>query len=118
MLSLHTIPICAVAIAAAIAADGTIAAEDASTTTVDGTVVLDGKPLIGRVLFHLKDGQFVGAKLDKEGRFKIDRVPPGEWAVTIEGKGVPAKYTSDEATSLRAQVIEGGNTFDFELASK
>jgi hypothetical protein len=93
------------------------AADEVKTTTIQGTVILNGKPLVGRILFHLDKGQFVGAKLDEDGRFTIDRVPPGEWQVTIEGKGVPESYASEKLSALKVKVAEGDNTFGFELVS-
>ncbi len=93
------------------------AADEVKTTSIRGTVILNGKPLAGRILFHLDKGQFVGAKLDEEGRFTIDRVPLGECQVTIEGKGVPESYASEKLSALKVKVAEGDNTFGFELAS-
>lgn len=91
------------------------AADEVKTTTINGRVVLNGKPLEGRILFHLDKGQFVGATLDAEGRFTIDRVPLGDRQVTIEGKGVPEKYASEKQSGLKVQVVEGANEFQFEL---
>jgi hypothetical protein len=35
--------------------------------------------------------------------------------VTLEGKGVPAKYTSEDSTPLIIEVKEGANWHRFEL---
>ena len=64
---------------------------------VKGKITLDGKPIgLNRIFFHLKDGQFVGCVIKKDGTFKIDRVPVGSRTVTIEatidGKPLPRKY--------------------------
>jgi hypothetical protein len=93
------------------------AADEVKTTTIRGLVIINGKPLAGRILFHLDKGQFVGAKLDEEGRFTIDRVPLGEQHVTVEGKGVPEKYASEKSSGLSVKVVEGENSFVFELRS-
>ena len=79
---------------------------------------LDGKPLVtGRIAFHQADGQFVGAKIDKDARFKVDRVPVGSHKVTVESKGVPDRYASEEQSVLRVEVRAGANEFDFNLKS-
>src|SRR5262245_21639141 len=71
------------------------AADEAAT--VRGRVTLDGKPLAeGRILFHIGDDQFVGAKLNKDGGFAVTRVPSGRHKVTVEARGVPARYSSEE----------------------
>lgn len=85
---------------------------------VTGTVNIDGKPLAaGKITFHRDNGQFVGCKF-KDGRYKIDRVPAGTLRVTLEGKGVPARFSSEDTTALRVQVAEDGpNRFDFDLTT-
>jgi hypothetical protein len=89
---------------AAIAADG----------TVDGRVTVRGKPFTGKIAFHLDD-QFVGSKVNDEGKYKVKRVMVGKYKVTIEGKGVPEKFTTEDITPLTVEVKEGVNTFDFDL---
>ncbi|WZP01159.1 RNA polymerase sigma factor (plasmid) [Isosphaeraceae bacterium EP7] len=82
---------------------------------LNGVIVFKGEPVDGgKVIFHLADGEFVGGKIE-HGVYKITRVPVGTWRVSIEGKGMPGKYSSEEATPLTVQVNEGKNTFDFEL---
>ena len=93
-----------VSASAAIAADG----------KVNGLIVLGGKPIPGKITFHLDD-QFVGAKVKEDGKFKVNRVLVGKYKVTIEGKGVPAKFTSEDVSPLTVEVKEGDNTFDFDL---
>ena len=88
-------------------------------TPPTGQIVLDGNPLPGgRIIFHQDDGQFIGAKIDKFGKFKVDRVLVGKHKVTVESKGVPAKYASEEVSALRVEVKIGENVFNFSLASK
>ena len=82
---------------------------------VTGSIVVGGKPLAsGKVIFHLDNGQFVGSKVEN-GTYTIDRVPVGTRKVTVEGDGVPAKYTSEDTSSLTAEVKEGTGSFDFNL---
>jgi hypothetical protein len=86
----------------------------AADGSVEGMVTLRGKPLAGKLTLHW-DEQFVGAKLNQVGRYKIDRVLVGKYKVTISGKDVPPMYASDDATSLVVEVKEGANEFDFDL---
>ena len=85
---------------------------------IQGQVLLDGKPLsAGRIiLFTDNSDQFVGCKL-KDGSFKMDRVHVGKYKVTIEGKGVPAKYTTEEISGLVMEVRVGISDFQFRLKS-
>jgi hypothetical protein len=93
-----------VALAALLLASHPAAAGEASAT-VKGIVTLEGKPLAtGRIFFHLKNDQFVGAKI-KNGQYSVERVPVGTWAITVDGEGVPAKYSSDERTSLKVEIV-------------
>jgi hypothetical protein len=63
----------------------TPAGADEKLASVSGTVVLDGKPLVGaRVLFHLGDDQFVGAKTQAGGKYKVKWVPVGTRKITVE----------------------------------
>ena len=87
------------------------------TSSVTGKITLDGKPIAdGKIFFYVGDDQFVGAKTQKDGTFKIDRIPAGTHKVAIEGKGVPARYGSQSV--LVVSVADGANQHDFELRSK
>jgi hypothetical protein len=83
---------------------------------VAGTIRIDGKPLAGgKIAFHRDNGQFVGSKV-KDGKYKVDRVPAGILRVTLEGKGVPLKYASEDTSGLVVEVVEDGpNRFDFDV---
>ena len=82
---------------------------------VTGSVNVSGKPLAaGKIIFHLADGQFVGAKV-KDGSYTIDRVPVGARKITVEGKGVPAKYASEDTSALTLEVKKGNAMFDLDL---
>lgn len=83
---------------------------------LSGSVTIDGKPLAaGRVFFHLDDGQFVGAKVI-DGAYSIDRVPTGTRKITVEGKGVAPKFTSENTSGLTMKVEKGKSTFDIALS--
>ncbi len=87
----------------------------AGDAKVSGMVTLKGKPLAaGRVIFHLDNDQFVGAKV-KDGSFTVDRVPAGTRKVTVEGEGVPGVYASEDKSGLQVELKEGKFTFDIEL---
>lgn len=91
------------------------AAADEGASTVKGKVTLKGKPVAkGRIFFHLKNAQFVGAKI-KDGEYSVERVPVGKWLVTVEGEGVPAKYSSDEKPVLVVEVTKGNNEVSLNL---
>ena len=68
----------------------------------------------GKITFYRDNGQFFGSKL-KDGKFTIDRAPEGRLKVTIEGKGIPTKYASEDQSGLTVEIEPGENQFDFEL---
>jgi hypothetical protein len=91
---------------------------DEKLVTVEGKIHLDGKPVPeGKIIFHLDKDEFIGAKV-KNGSYTLSRVPTGSWTVTIEGAGIPAKFSGEEQSGLKVEVKEGKLTFDVELKSK
>jgi hypothetical protein len=113
-----------VALAAAPLHADTPAGEEGKRASVTGTVTLDGKPLAGaRVIFHLGDDQFVGAKTGDDGKYKVKWVPTGIHKVTVElykeGKSVlPARYSEEKWSALRVNVQGGENRIDLALNSR
>lgn len=90
----------------------------AADTEVSGTVTVAGAPLGGgKILLHLGDGEFLGTSVSKTGMYAFKKlsVPPGQYTVTIEGKGVAAKYSDEKVSALRIEVRDGTNTFDLAL---
>lgn len=116
----------------------------APTGSVAGTVTLDARPLdTGTVAFFPPEE---GAKRStvlatlKDGRYLIEKIPPGKYKVSVSsprvvGKrqsydtpgakfedvlkdAVPPRYNGKETTLLTATVEEGANTLNFELASR
>jgi hypothetical protein len=67
------------------------------------------------VSFHPARGKPVVAPL-KGGSYSAKGVPVGELVVTVEGRGLPAKYASPDTTPLRVRVREGKNTLSFKLS--
>jgi hypothetical protein len=108
------------------------------TATVEGTVLLDGKPLEGAtILFSPAAGRPSGGLTDAEGHYELsytadqDGALPGEHTITIstyrrgdpdEGvpgvpERVPAKYNVQ--TELKRTVkADEDNVIDFDLDSK
>jgi hypothetical protein len=68
----------------------------------------------GKVTLYRDNGQFVGCKV-KNGEFLIDHIPVGTFKVTIEGKGVPHQYESDDTTPLVVEVKDGENSINFKI---
>ena len=102
---------------AAFLSGGQVSAADDELVTVEGQVTFKGKPVPdGTITFHLKDDQFVGAKI-KHGKYRVDRVPVGEFKVTIESKKIrlPAKYAGEDTSGLTLTAKKGKNAADFEL---
>jgi hypothetical protein len=88
---------------------------DEESGAVKGKVTLNGEALEkGRIFFHIGNDQFVGAKI-KNGEFSVDKVPVGDWKVTVEGDGIPAVYTVDVQTPLKVAVTKDSQTFEFSL---
>jgi RNA polymerase sigma factor (sigma-70 family) len=91
--------------------------DDEALASVGGRVIYNGRPLTDSVIiFHLKDDQFVGARV-KDGMFRVDRVPPGAIQVTIESKKVPipAKFADAETSGLKVEIKKGRNPVNFML---
>jgi hypothetical protein len=62
-----------------------LASPPARADEATSAVTLYGKPLAqGRILFHLDQDQFVGAKI-KKGNYAIAMVPVGTRRITVEG---------------------------------
>jgi hypothetical protein len=93
-------------------------AADEDLSTIEGKVSYKGVALKdGIITFHLKDDQFVGAKLQPNGTFRVDRVPVGMVHVTIASKKfrLPAKYGVPETSPLTLEVKKGKGVADFQV---
>ena len=83
--------------------------------SVKGEVRLDGKPLAaGKILLHAEGAKPLEIPI-KDGKYSADKVPTGKKTVTMEGRGVPAKYSSRDTSSLTVDVTAGANELIFEL---
>ena len=106
------------AVAALLVSGGAVSAADEELASVGGKVNYNGKALDDAVIiFHLKDDQFVGAKI-KDGKFRVDRVPVGAVKVTIESKkgGLPAKFADPETSGLSVELKKGKNPVNFMIS--
>jgi hypothetical protein len=106
----------AIALATLVISQHSLRAAEAFASVI-GKVTVDGKPLAeGKILLHTDGVKPVEIPI-KDGKYSADKVPTGLKTVTIEGKGVPAKYSSRETTSLTVEVKAGANELLFELKS-
>jgi hypothetical protein len=102
---------------AVLVSGGPVSAAAEQLATVGGKVVYNGRPLTdGVIIFHLKDGQFVGGPI-KNGQFRVDRVPFGAVKVTIESKKVrvPAKFASPETSGMSVEIKQRKVPVNFML---
>lgn len=108
--------------------------------TVSGTVTINGEPAKngGAVSFHPENGPTAIGQIDSHGRYTLavgtdQRLPPGNYKVTVIGYGEPLpwvnkndappappvvtnlKYRNLETTPLTRTVVAGDNKFDFEV---
>lgn len=93
---------------------------------VQGAITLNGRPLEGaKVMFNPKDGRFKAMAItDENGRYHLTTFDLNDGAllgtnqvfISIKHRGqeqLPAKYNAE--SSLKAEVKNGNNEFDFEL---
>jgi len=105
-------------------AGGQAAAGGSDLASVKGKITFNGRPLAGKkIIFHLGDGQFAGAKIKEDGTFQVDWLPVGTHKVTVEAtvKGLsilPPKYSAEEVSELRISVRKGENMHNFDLTSR
>jgi hypothetical protein len=84
---------------------------------VSGTVVVSGQPLTEGVITFIADdphGPVAGA-IVVDGEYEVPLVPVGPYTVTVDGKGVPPKYSVKAKSELRCEVVEGESRMDFYL---
>lgn len=98
----------------------------ADSSTVSGTVTLNGKPVGGGEigLYSLQFGMAGQAALDPEGKFKLsDPIAPGEYRVYFfAGNGqslssMPTKYMSETSSDYTVSVKEGDNALTVDIKS-
>ena len=88
---------------------------------VSGTVALSGKPLAGAevmlVSVDLAAPRVLSLTADAAGAFAATAdVPPGEYAVTVRGAGVPVKYQSAGSSPLRVTLQSGPTPLALDLS--
>ncbi len=85
-----------------------------------GTLTLAGKPLAGVDVTVVSLDQavprVVTATTKEDGTFEFaEKLPAGQYAVMITGKGPAAKYTTVGTSPLRFDVVAGPNTMALDL---
>jgi len=93
-------------------------AADEELSSIEGKVTYKGVALKeGVITFYLKDDQFVGAKIQPDGTFRVDRVPVGTVKVTFSSKKfrLPAKYGIPETSPLTLEAKKGKGIADFQI---
>jgi hypothetical protein len=86
--------------------------------SVAGLITLDGKPVAGGwIMFH-GVSQSVGAKSRTDGEFLVPIVPKGDYTITVEGLGLPPRYSAENQSGLHVFVNEGQNEMRFELRTR
>jgi hypothetical protein len=83
--------------------------------TIQGKIAFEGAPVAeGKVVFHPEKGKPIEVKL-KDGAYTVDKAPLGEMTITVEAKGIPAKYADPKKSPLRVTIAKGLNELDIEL---
>jgi len=104
------------------------------TSPVQGTVTLEGKPLVGaEIRFISADGWTALGQVERDGTYRLmtfqpdDGAVPGTYRVVVQSpqvKGptgdvtlmtIPERYADPETSGLRATVNAGFNSIDFNL---
>jgi hypothetical protein len=89
-----------------------------------GRLSWKGEPLAGaQIKFVRRDRGIdvaVETKSDPEGRFVMEKVPPGQYSVLLtmpasKGLTLPERYAAKETSPLVVDVKAGGDTIDFVL---
>lgn len=101
---------------------------------VTGEITYEGKPVTeGEVSFEAQDGAAATVSLDSEGKFEIEQLPVGEYAVSVTPppiteapteanvkiktyENIPDGYQTISTSDFRAEVDdEGENHFKFDM---
>ncbi len=88
--------------------------------SVAGILTLNGKPLaavdVTVVSLDQAVPRVVTATTKDDGQFQFaEKMPVGQYAVMITGKGAPAKFTTVTTSPLRFNVVAGPNTMTLSL---
>lgn len=87
--------------------------------SLNGTITVSGRPLeSGRILFYDDEGQIFGAVVGKHGVYSIKRPGIGQHKITIDGEGIPAKFSAIAETVLRFDIRDAANVCNFDLAGE
>jgi hypothetical protein len=78
-----------------------------------GTVTFRGKPIVARLSFHY-EGSITSFDSWSDGEYRAT-LTKGNYAITLDGKDVPAKYRTVADSPLKYKVESGRNLFDITL---
>ena len=94
----------------------------AAAANVSGRVILNGQPVNGAVVEFVPAGQpdrSTRGTTNGGGEFSL-KLPPGEFQVRIKSEKnpnlIPQRYSAK--SPLKADVKDGGNTFNFDLTTE
>lgn len=85
------------------------------TASVNGTVTLKGKPLLGGTITLVSNEGKAEEKIAADGTYKVEGIKPGVYKVSIKGAGVPAAFGDPATSGLTYTVIDGKQTHDIQL---
>jgi hemoglobin len=87
--------------------------------SLNGSVTLDGKPLAKGTINLSKVGRAFAAPIAADGKYKIAKLEPGTYAISvINNPDVPEKYTQSKTSPLTYEVKAGANNFDVSLVGE
>jgi len=97
-----------------IAAPAALFAQSTTTSALAGLIRdQSGKPIVGAVVRVTSDSLIGGSRTAttaENGRYRIQALPPGRYAITVQAKGFPTRKTSEIAELGKT------TTVDFRLA--
>ena len=89
-------------------------------SSAEGKITLNGRPLSkAKIIFHVGDGQFVGARVNQDGTYKVDRDVPITHVMIYLGKqkgtNKPIMVGASDGRSYNGERRFGVSVFDFKL---
>jgi hypothetical protein len=98
------------------AGPASIGIADDPAAAISGSVKLNGAPLTEGKLLVKRPGDEKPIETPiKAGLYSAEKIAAGDYVVAIEGKGVPARYSSFDVSPLKVSIKAGANTLDFAL---
>jgi hypothetical protein len=120
MRTVHRAPLTALVLVL-LAAGPSAADEKKPTGEVTGRIAFRGQPLpTGTVALHPAQGKPITAQVQPDGTFRLEKVPVGEMAVTVEATKdgrplMPAQYADPKKSGLKFEVKQGRQECNIDL---